>query len=75
MNVTAQCLHNIDYVYHASLRFITNCRALTHYCELYFRVGWHSLSSRRLGYWYTFIYKALLGLLPSYICNNLMEEY
>lgn len=66
---SAQCLYKIDTVYHASLRFITNCKNLTHHCELYSRVGWPSLSNRRSGHWHTFIYKAMLGLLPSYICS------
>lgn len=66
---SAQCLYKIDTVYHASLRFITNCKNLTHHCELYSRVGWPSLSNRRSGHWHIFIYKAMLGLLPSYICS------
>ena len=74
MNASAKCLCKIDAVYHASLRFITNCRALNHNCELYSRVGWPTLSTRRLGHWCTFIYKAILGLLPSYICNLITQK-
>uniref|UniRef100_A0A3B3HCE9 Reverse transcriptase domain-containing protein n=1 Tax=Oryzias latipes TaxID=8090 RepID=A0A3B3HCE9_ORYLA len=69
MNATAQCLSKIDSVYHAALRFVTNCKASTHHCELYSRVGWSSLSTRRFTHWCIFIYKSLLGLLPSYICS------
>ena len=71
MNASAKCLSKIDAVYHASLRFIANCGERTHHCELYSRVGWPSLSTRMLGHWCTFIYKAMLGLLPFYICNLL----
>ena len=69
MYAPAQCLCKIDSLYHTALRFITNCRTQTHHCELYSRVGWLSLSTRRLRNWHTFIYKAMLGLLPSYICD------
>lgn len=69
MNASSQCLSKIDSVYHGALRFITNCRAQTHHCELYARVKWSSLTTRRLTHWYTFIYKAILGLLPPYICS------
>uniref|UniRef100_A0A669EEG1 Reverse transcriptase domain-containing protein n=1 Tax=Oreochromis niloticus TaxID=8128 RepID=A0A669EEG1_ORENI len=74
MNASAQCLHKIDSVYHASLRFITNCRALTHCCDLYARVGWPALSSRRFAHWCIFIYKALLGQMPTYICDLLTRR-
>ncbi|XP_013857613.1 RNA-directed DNA polymerase from mobile element jockey, partial [Austrofundulus limnaeus] len=70
--VTATFLSLLDYggllYMNASaqyLRFVTNCKASTHHCDLYTRVGWPSLFTRRLGHWYTFIYKALLGMLPS----------
>lgn len=33
----------IDTAYHASLRFIPNCSALTHHCELWSWVGWPAL--------------------------------
>ena len=56
MHTSAQCLHKVDTAYHASLRFITNCKALTHHCELYSRVGWPALATRRLCHWYSFIY-------------------
>ena len=67
MHASAQCLHMVDVSYHASLRFITNCKALTHHCELYSRVEWPALATRRLSHWYIFIYKVILGLLPHYL--------
>ena len=33
------------------------------------RVGWPSLTQRRLSHWYVFVYKAILGLLPPYLCS------
>ena len=74
MNASAKCLHMVDTAFHASLRFITNCKPLKHHCELYSRVGWSALATRRLSHWYTFIYKALLGLLPSYICSLIVQR-
>jgi len=53
-------------LYYESPRFITGMKALTHRCELYARVGWPSLSTRRLQHWLIFIYKAIFGL-PSYL--------
>uniref|UniRef100_A0A3B3DM95 Reverse transcriptase domain-containing protein n=2 Tax=Oryzias melastigma TaxID=30732 RepID=A0A3B3DM95_ORYME len=74
MNAPASCLQKLDSVYHSSLRFISNCKAMTHHCELYKRVGWPSLSSRRQYHWHIFIYKALAGLLPPYICELLKHR-
>lgn len=68
MNASAQCLRMVDSVYHASLRFITNRKFQTHHCELYSQVGWPALVSRRNSHLYSFIYKAILGLLP--VCNE-----
>lgn len=51
MNATDKCL--------AALRFFTNCRPVTHHCDLYSGVGRPPLSQ-----WYVIIYKAVLGLLP-----------
>ena len=64
MNASAQCLRSIDTLYHGTLRFILKCKTFTHHCTLYTRVGWPSLVTHRLRHWYTFIYKAILGLLP-----------
>lgn len=74
MNASSSCLQMVDTVYHASLGFITNCRAMTHHCELFSRVGWPSLVTRRQGHWYTFIFKAMLGLLPPYICTLITQR-
>ena len=48
MNASAQCLRSIDTLYRGTLRFILNCKTLTHHCTLYTRVGWPSLVTRRL---------------------------
>ena len=68
MHAPVNCLNSLDSVYHGALRFITGCRALTHHCTLYGRVEWPSLAARRLSHWHIFIYKAILGLLPNYLC-------
>lgn len=67
MNASASCLHRLDSVYHGALRFITNCGPLTHHCVLYSMVNWTSLRAQRLCHWYVFIYKTILGLIPSYL--------
>ncbi len=45
---------------------------------LYNRVGW-SLFIRRKMHWYLIIYKAILGMLPSYLCHfkklKIVEKY
>ncbi len=51
-----------------------NSKALTHHCFLYSRFGWPALSSRRLKHWYLFIYKVILGLLPSYLQQNIFQK-
>ena len=66
MNASAQCLRSIDTLYHGTLRFILNCKTLTHHCTLY---TWPSLGTRRLRQGDIFIYKAILGLLPFYLGN------
>ena len=70
-NACSTSLHLLDASYHGALRFITGCKSLTHHCILYEKVGWLSLSARRLHHWYIFVYKALIGLLPSYLCIHL----
>ncbi|CDQ99601.1 unnamed protein product [Oncorhynchus mykiss] len=57
MNASTQCLRSIDTLYHGTLRFILNCKTLTHHCTLYTRVGWPSLVVRRLSHWYTLFTK------------------
>ena len=43
-------------------------------CELYSPVGRPPLSTSRLGHWCTVIYKAMLGLLASYVCNLITQR-
>lgn len=64
-------LAKLDPLYHAALRFISNSSYRTHHCILYSLTGWTSLATRRLQHWYVFIYKAVLGKLPWYICSKL----
>lgn len=71
MHAAFSILRHVDSVYHASLRFITNTKSLTHHCILYDLVGWTSLKIRRQQHWYIFIYKAILGKFPLYLCNLL----
>uniref|UniRef100_A0A8C7F2I1 K Homology domain-containing protein n=1 Tax=Oncorhynchus kisutch TaxID=8019 RepID=A0A8C7F2I1_ONCKI len=70
MHATTSFLQRLDSVYHASLRFITNAKTLTHHCTLYQMVGWTSLYMRRKIHLYVFIYKALLGKFPLQIKSN-----
>ena len=74
MLATEKNCNMIDSVYHSSLRFITNCKAGTHHCKLYSRVGWPALSSRILSHYCIFIYEAILGVLPSYLCSLIMRK-
>lgn len=74
MHASAQSLQALDTVYHGALRFITNLKSLTHRCVLYSRVGWSSLSTRRLMHWHILIYKAVLGLLPSYLLTFVSQR-
>lgn len=64
---SAQC-HIVDTAYHASLSFITNCKALTHHCELYYWIRLPALATHRLLRWYNFIYMAMLEFFPYYGC-------
>ena len=64
----------LDAAYHSALRFVTNCKALTHHCALYARASLPSLTVRRLSHWYMFIYKAMLGKLPPYICSLISQR-
>ena len=74
MHTSVQCLNMIDSAYLSSLRFIPNCKARTHHCQLNSQVGWPALSTRRLSHYCIFIYKAILGVLPSYICSLIMQK-
>ena len=60
--------------YPSSLRFITNCKARTHNCQLSSRVGWPALSTRRLSHFCIFIHVAILVVLPSYLCSLIMRK-
>ena len=71
-NASATTLRGLDSVYHSSLRFITGDSYRTHHCILYNKVGWPSLATRRDQHWFLFIYKALIGSLPTYL-NSLLE--
>lgn len=72
MHASAATLHPLDTVYHSALRFITGDNYNTHHCDLYSKVEWPSLSDRRDRHWILFVFKALTGLLPSYI-NSLVS--
>ena len=74
MHASATCLRSLDTVYHSALRFVTGCPYLTHHCTLYQKAGWAPLSSRRYTHWLTFIYKALLGMIPSYLGDYLTRK-
>ena len=71
MNAPSQSLQMLDSVYHGALRFILNCKPLTHHCTLYSNVNLPSLSTRQLRHLYIFIYKAVMGRLPVYISDLL----
>ena len=70
MSASTSCLQSLTPVYHCALRFITGCSRLTHHCELYAKAGMPSLNMRR---WMTVIYKALLGLVSTYLCTFLQR--
>lgn len=62
------------YLFYRCNRFIPVSKAMTHHCESYSRERWPVLSAKRLEHWYAFIYKAILGLLPSYICSLITRK-
>ncbi len=64
-NAPSYLLSSLDDLYHGALRFITDCKCITHHCELYERVAWPSLKILRKMLWHLFIYKAILGNLPN----------
>jgi len=74
MNASDQCLKSLDIVYHCALRFVTGCGYRVHHCTLYAAANWPSLSADRLSHWLGFIYKSLLGLVPSYICTYMRTK-
>ena len=74
MNAPAHYLIKLDAAYHSALRFLTNCKARTPHRTLYAKAGLPSLTVRRLTHWYMFIYKAMLGKLPSYLLSDHTES-
>ena len=74
MHANSSSLKNLDSVYHAALRFITDSAFRTPRIILYERVGWPSLESRRLEHWYSFLCKAILGEMPLYLCSLLTPK-
>ena len=54
-------LSKLDAVYHSAIRFLSIAPYITHHCDLYALVGWHSLHIRRQAHWLQVIYKSLLG--------------
>ena len=74
MHASLHCQHALDTVDHGAPRFITNLKALHHYCTLYSWAGWSALSSCELKHWHILIYKAVLGLLPSYGWTYILKK-
>lgn len=70
-NATISSLSMLDSIYHSAIRFSTGSAYNTHHCILYDTIGWPSLTERRFRHWILFIYKAILGKLPSYISSLL----
>ena len=68
INAPDQYLKKLDTVYHCALRFLTGCGNRVHHCTLYATAKCPSLSVRRLSHWLFFVYKCLIGLVPSYLC-------
>ena len=64
-------LKPLDAVYHSALRWVTGDSYGTHHCTLYVNAGLPSLSERRELHWHLYIFKAITGKLPPYICNLL----
>ncbi len=71
MHANLSLLKKLDSIFHAAIRFVTNTSSRSHHCILYKMVGWSSLYQRRKMHMLLFIAKALLGKLPTYICNLL----
>ncbi len=67
MHATKSVLRSLDSVYHSALRFVIKAEYSTHHCSLYSLSGWPPLSIRRQHHWLIFIYKAVIGLLSSYL--------
>jgi len=74
MHASSPCLHSLGTVYHGALRCITNLQALIHHCFLYARVGLTALPIRRRNHGHVLIYKAILNVLPSYLCTLIHQK-
>ena len=74
MNAPEKYLKKLDSVYHCALRFITGCGYGVHHCLLYAAANRPSLSVRRHSHLLLFIYKSVLGLLPSYLTTYLIRS-
>lgn len=74
-NASASTLAPLNSVYHSALRFITGDSYSTHHCILYEKVGWAPLTVRRDRHWFIFIYRALIGKMPSYITSLLNTSH
>lgn len=47
---------------------------ITHHCTLYARLEWPSLAVHQFTHRPTFIYKAILGLLPQQLCDYIFKN-
>ncbi len=74
-NASASTLAALNPIYYSAIRFITGDSYLTHHCVLYENVGWAPLALRRDRHWLLFIYKALIGKMPSYITSLLNRSH
>lgn len=70
IHASSQCLHFLDFVYHGALMFVTILKVRAHRCDLFSRVGWPLLSIQRQNSWHVCIYKEILDLLSSYLCDD-----
>ena len=70
-SAASSLLKRLDTVYHSALRWITGDPYGTHRCVLYEGSGLPSLTERRDKHWYLFLFKAISGMLPAYICSML----
>ncbi len=71
MHANVSLLKKLDSIYKTAIRFVTKTPSCSHPCILYKMVGWSSLYQRRKIHVLLFTAKALLGKLPTYICNLL----
>ncbi len=56
-----------DVIHRSAIGFVTGAPFNTHHCKLYSLINWPSLHSHRLIHWYQFIYKTIIGQIPSYL--------